>query len=369
MYNPDEDRNPGDYVPPPAGQSDETPSNHTAERQVNPRWNGGSPPASALPTGPDGKTTHGWVWTGSDEYDPNGNWTQVQGKGIGFGNYNVGGGPPKTGGNTNTGGTTSRPGGGTSGLAGVPQSYNGQSMFSGSVPTLDDAIRESKKLAPAPTISPYAQFQAPQAVGLDQRNQIMQAVLNKPQVMDQRTQDQLFEQQKELQNSLAQQSRERAAQTGAGRGLQSNGGYAAATNAQIEGDFGRNLLQSQRDIAVKAADLNRQSELAAVQMQEALSQGDFNRAAQAYQVQLQAQNLYDELRFKAAEFDRGNVALAAQNLMAGRQQNMAEGVASFQQYLAQRQMEEQMRQFNEQMGLNWSKFGWDQIIGATGQFK
>lgn len=361
---------PDDPSPRP-GDPHGTGTTTTPQRTVNPRWNGGSPPATPLPVGADGKTTHGWTWTGSDEYDPNGTWTQTPGSGIGFGQYNVGGGPPRQ----NSGGTQSgqsRPGG--SPVAGVPSSYGGgawnpQAILGGSVPTLDDAIAGAKKLQAAPTVTPYAQFQAPAPVGLEQRNQIAAAILNNPQVLNQQTQDSMFEQQKELQTSLAQQSRERAAQQGAGRGLSATGGYAAATNADTDHELSRNLLAARRDISVKAAEINRQSELAALQMQEAMAQGDFQRAQAAYQTQLQAQNLYDELRFKAAEFDRANVALAAQTQMAGRQQSMAEQVASFQQYLAQKQFDEQMRQFNEQMGLNWSRFGWDQIIGATGAFK
>ncbi len=78
--------------------------------------------------------------------------------------------------------------------------------------------------------------------------------------------------------------------------------------------------------------------------------------------------MYDELRFKAAEFDRANVALSAQVGMAGRQQQMAEQVSSFQQYIEQLKFEEMMRQFNEQIGLDYGKFGWNQQMDLMNKF-
>lgn len=316
-------------------------------------YNGGSPPDAPLQPG------HGWEWNGS-------RWVQVQGRGLGYQapQQNA---PPQ-----NQSAPQQQSVGGQQ--SGVPSSYRapaptyGPSTLSGSVPTLADAIRDAKQLPAAPQIQPYAQFQAPTPVGIDQRNQILQSILNRPQVLDQTVQDQLFEQQKEMANSLAQQSRASASQQGASRGLSGGGGFQAAATADIDNQLNRTLLGNRRDIAVKAAELNRQSELAALEMQNALAQGDFARAASAHQLQLQAQAMFDEMRFKEAEFNRSNVALAASTGMAGRQQQLAEQVASFQQYLQQRQFDEMMRQFNEQMGLNWSQFGWNQQFDLASLF-
>jgi hypothetical protein len=339
-------------VTPPTYQPVQGPTPEPQNNDPYADYNGGSPPDAPLNAG------HGWEWNGS-------RWVQVQGRGLGYQapaqNQPAPRAQQQQAPQQSVGGQ----------VAGVPQSFsqwNPQAILGGQVPSLQSAIEGAKSLKPAPQIQPYQQFQAPTPVGLDQRNSILTSILNRPQVLDQQKQDQLFEQQKELQTALASQSRERAAQAGAGRGLSGTGGYAAASNANVDSELGRNLMQGQRDISVQAAQINRQAEQAALQMQEALSQGDFARAAQAYQMQIQAQNMFDEMQFKSAEFDRANVALSASTQMANRQQQMAEQMGSFQQYLAQKQFEEQMRAFNEQMGLNWSQFGWDQQFNTASLF-
>ncbi len=354
----------GDYIPGPANQINviEDPpkpiSNFAAPLPDDPRpddpytnYNNGSPPDAPL------EEDHGWVWTGS-------RWIQTKGGGKGWSPKST----PKTTPNpqptpTSSTGTT------TSGISGVPQAWSvNSSTLGGSVPTLADAIRDSKQLGGAPSVSPYAQFAPSQAPGVALRNQLVEAILNRPQVMDQKFQDQLFEQQKESQMALANQARQRAAQQGASRGMSGAGGYQAAAMGSIDEGFMNTLLAGKRDIATQAAKVNRESELAAIQMQEAVAQGDFVRANAAYETQLKAQNLYDELRFKAAEFDRANVALAAQTAMAGRQQQLGEQVASFSQYIEKLKFDELMRQFNEQMGLDYGKFGWQQQMDLVNRF-
>lgn len=359
---PGQTNDPGNYIPPTSGQVDSTPptvqgsfANPNAGT-VDDAYNGGSPPAIAL------RPNHGWEWTGSQ-------WVQVEGRGIGWKatpppddrRGPIGGDPPPSG--------PAPTGPAAPAVSGVPTSWNvSSSTLSGSVPTLADAIRESKQLKEAPPVNPYATFKAPDPVGLKGRNDLINAILNRPQVMDQQFQDQLFEQQKETQGLLAQQARQRAAQAGAGRGLSGGGGYQAAAMGSIEDGFMGTLLAGKRDIATQAAKANREAEHAAIDMQEAVSQGDFVRANAAYETQLKASNLYDELRFKAAEFDRANVALAAQTGMAGRQQSMAEQTSSFQQFLEKLKFEELMRQFNEQIGLDYGKFGWQQQNDIMNKF-
>ena len=246
----------------------------------------------------------------------------------------------------------------SAGMTGVPTSYQAPPVTG--MPTLASAIQDAKQLPQAPTISPYAEFTPAAPVGLEARNRLVESILTRPQTMDQTAQDQLFEQQKEQQEALRIAGRNRLAQQGAGRGLSSYGGQQIAGDVQLEQGFAKSLIEGRRDIALKANEINRQNELAAVEMANAVNQGDFARAQAAYETQLKAKQAYDALRFQAAEFERGNVALAAQTAMAGRQQAQAEAMANFQQYMEQRKFDEMMRQFNEQLGYNYGTFGWQQ---------
>ncbi|NBV23576.1 MAG: hypothetical protein EBS05_16855 [Proteobacteria bacterium] len=368
-YDPQEPPS-GPYIPDEPGPRPGDPGGTgTVIKQLNPRWNGGSPPATPLPTGPDGKTTHGWIWTGSDPYDPNGQWAQTPGGGMGFGEYNVGYTPPTT--------PTPPPGGGGpkgGGISGVPQSYRGgggggttasysgaTSPIGGSVPTLADALAAAKQYLPAtPEISKPGTFTPPTPVGLDARNRVVEAVLARPEVMDQSFQDALFEQQKEQQAQMAAQARSRLSQTTAARGLSAAGGQELLGQAGVEEGFINNLLAARRDVSTKAAEVNRASSLAAVEMANAVQQGDFARAQAAYETQLKANQIYDQLRLQAAELERGNVALAAQNLLAQREMQLGEQGQSFDQYLRQLQYNELVRQFNEKMAYDYGQFGWNQ---------
>ena len=357
---------------------DAGPVTTTTTKQVNPRWNGGSPPATALPVGGDGKTTAGWTWTGTDEYDPNGNWEVTPGKGMGFGQYNVGYKPPSTGGTTTGGGSTTPPRTTTSGVAGVPPVYAnsgaaaptvGKSTIGGTVPTLADAVAQAKQYLPAtPEVTKPGSFQPPTPDWVEDRNRVVKAILGQPEVMGQSFQDALFEQQKEQQAQLAAQSRARLSQTTAARGLSAAGGQELLGQAGVEEGFINNLLAARRDVSTKAAEVNRASSLAAVEMADAVQQGDFARAQAAYETQLKANQIYDQLRMQAAELERSNVALAAQNLLAQREMQLGEQGQSFDQYLRQLQQNEIIRQFNEQMALNYGKFGWEQQVGLAGLF-
>lgn len=355
------------------------------------------------------------------------------------------------------------------GIAGVPSSYgaaapraaySGPAMPTGAVPTLASAVESAKQLKAAPTVNPYARFTAPtevgragrdqllqdvlasasgslpgaptvnpyeafaapQEVGKAERDRLIQSILGNPQTMGQTQQDQLFEQQKEQQRQMGEQARNRLAQSTAGRGLSAGGGAQLAGEMKLESGFIDALMAGRRDISVKATEINRQNELAAIEMSNAVNSGDFARAQSAYETQLRAKSAYDELRFKAAEFDqrnislrdqrqrsaidaatavnagdfaraqgayetnlnaekayddlrfqaanfdRSNVALAAQTDMASRQQQGTEAMASFQQYMDQLKYDELMRQFNEQMALDYGKFGWTQQMNLANLF-
>lgn len=321
-------------------------------------YNGNSPPAAPL------NADHGWEWNGS-------RWIQVQGRGIGWSPRPTTPGPDRGAPRP----TTSAPGApsassGYSGgsIAGVPTAWSGKSVVAGPVPTLASSIESAKQLKAAPAINPYADFERPQEVGKAERDRLIQSILGNPMTMDQTQQDRLFEQQKEQQRALGQEANQRMSQATAGRGFSSQGGQQQAGNAKLEQGFIQNLMSARRDVTFKAAEVNRQNELAAVEMSNAVNAGDFSRAQAAYETQLNAKKAYDELRFRAAEFDRSNVALAAQTDMASRQQQNTENMASFQQYMDQLKFDEMMRQFNEQTALNYSKFGWDQQMDFANMF-
>ena len=319
-------------------------------------YNGGSPPNVPL------NEDHGWVWTGR-------RWIQTKGGGVGWSPKPTTTTPTTDTPNPNPSPTAPTTSPYTPTLPGVPPAWNGQSALGGSVPTLASSVESANKyLKPAPTINPYAEFNRPAEVGKAERDKLIQAILNRPATLDQTEQDRLFEQQKEQQRALGQEAGQRMSQAIAGRGLSASGGQQRAGSVKLESGFIQNLLSARRDVSMKAAEVNRQNELAAVEMSNAVNAGDFSRAQAAYETQLNAKKAYDELRFRAAEFDRSNVALAAQTDMASRQQQNTESMASFQQYMDQLKFEEMMRQFNEQTALNYSKFGWDQQMDYANLF-
>ena len=319
-------------------------------------YNGGSPPGVPLAAG------HGWEWDGT-------RWNQVKGRGIGY---------VASGGGGGTTATTSR-------VSGVPQSYRSgggggggggtswggaTSPIGGSVPTLEEAQAKAKQLfGSAPEILKPGTFTAPPQVGLEDRNKIVQAILAQPDVMGQTFQDQLFEQQKEQQAQLAEQARARLGQATAARGLSAMGGQELLGQAGVEEGFINSLLSARRDVSMKAAEANRASRTAAVEMADAVTQGDFARAQAAYQTQLQANQIYNQLQMQAAELERGNVALVAQNLLAQREMQLGEQSQSFDQYLRQLQLNEMIRQFNEQLAFDYGKFGWTQQMGFADLFR
>jgi hypothetical protein len=317
-------------------------------------YNNGSPPNVPLTAG------HGWEWDGT-------RWNQVPGKGIGYVASTSGGG--------GGGGVTKT----TSGVSGVPQSYRSggtgastggaTSPIAGSIPTLAEAAAQAKQLfGSAPEILKPGTFTPPPQVGLEDRNKIVQAILAQPDVMGQTFQDQLFEQQKEQQAQLAEQARARLSQATAARGLSAAGGQELLGQAGVEEGFINSLLSARRDVSMKAAEANRASRTAAVEMADAVTQGDFARAQAAYQTQLQANQIYNQLQMQAAELERGNVALVAQNLLAQREMALGEQAQSFDQYLRQLQLNEMIRQFNEQLALDYGKFGWTQQMGVASLF-
>lgn len=215
------------------------------------------------------------------------------------------------------------------------------------------------------------EFTAPEAVGIGDRNRILQSILMNPDVFGAQQQQQLFEQQKEQQNMLAEQARQRLSQQMASRGLSARGGAELFGQAGIEENLLSGLLGAQRDIALQSAEKNRAARVQAIQMatetaqqdqaraeasyrtnlagmeasrqaqERAIAMGDkqaadqFARQEQVYRTNLEALNTNIQNQRQAleqlytmqmgyADQDRANIALAMQNEMARRQQEMDE---------------------------------------------
>lgn len=152
---------------------------------------------------------------------------------------------------------------------------------------------------PTPYSSTYQQqfLQQFQGVGEADRNRLMQAILQSPETMGATQQAQLFEQQKELLNAQRAQQQAQLSQNLLQRGLSSAGGAFQAGQGDVNQQFNTQLLQAQRDIAIRAAQQNRQDQLAALQMQEAMAQGDYQKMMGIYQAnQQERQNVENFLR-------------------------------------------------------------------------
>jgi hypothetical protein len=149
------------------------------------------------------------------------------------------------------------------------------------------------------------------------RNRIMSAILQQPETMGPTQQAQLFEQQKELLNQQRTQQEAQLGQSLAARGLSGVGGTSLAGQIMAGQDFQTQLLQSQRDISVKAAQQNRADQLAAIEMQNAMAQGDYGRMMQVYQTNQQERANTENFLRQAAELtQRGQLGYNDQQLNA-----------------------------------------------------
>jgi hypothetical protein len=207
-------------------------------------------------------------------------------------------------------------------------------------------------------------FQAPEAVAQAERNRVLAAVIGQPEVFGATQQAQMAEQQKEQLGQQARESENRLAQLMASRGLSARGGQDLLGQLDIQRDLQSNLLAGQRDIALRAAEANRASQLGAIQAVTGAQQADMARAAQGFQTGLEgqrfnlgAQQTAAQLAGQAgaqefgqalagAEFTRGGqqAALAGQQNLAGQQ--MALNQQNYQQALGGFGANLQANQFN-----------------------
>lgn len=186
----------------------------------------------------------------------------------------------------------------------------------GDYPTPEKSVMP-KPTAPTPYSSGYQSTSANPYTGYGEadRNRLMSAILQSPETMGQTQQDQLFEQQKELLNAQRQQQNAQLQQSLLQRGLSPTGGTALAGQVAANQDFSGQLLGARRDIAIKAAQQNRADQLAALQMQEALAQGDYTRVMGVYQAnQQERMNIENFLRQAAELTQQGQLQYNAQDL-------------------------------------------------------
>lgn len=208
---------------------------------------------------------------------------------------------------------------GTTGPGGTPgPGGGGGGTGPGGLPT-PERMTMPTPTPPVPYGSTYQSQMADWGGGYGQedRNRIMSAILQQPETMGPTQQAQLFEQQKELLNQQRTQQEAQLGQSLAARGLSGVGGTALAGQIMAGQDFQTQLLQSQRDIAVKAAQQNRADQLAAIEMQNAMAQGDYTRMMQVYQANQQERANTENFLRQAAELtQQGQLQINAQQLAA-----------------------------------------------------
>lgn len=236
------------------------------------------------------------------------------------------------------------------GGGGQDQGQGGSSAASTADYPYPERVEMPEPTAPTPYSSTYQQqfAQQFQGVGEADRNRLMQAILQSPETMGATQQSQLFEQQKELLNAQRAQQQAQLQQNLLQRGISSQGGQALSGQAGIQQDFSGQLLGAQRDIALKAAQQNRADQLAALQMQEAMAQGDYQKMMGIYQAnQQERQNTENFLRQAQEVTQQGQLQYNAQR--------MAQAVAQQNEIMDFYRFLESQRQNVNQYGLDYAR--------------
>lgn len=197
-----------------------------------------------------------------------------------------------------------------------------------------------------------------------QQQQLMSRILSNPQTMGQQQQDQLNEQQKESALRMQKQFGTQAQQQAASRGFGGGGGTQQALQSQMAQDTMNQILSGRRDVALKAANQNRQDEMNALDASQRLSgqewEADMGRSALNLNQmnQNRQSNLQEWLGRHSADMDM-------LGFEQGRDQfNKGFGL-DFLRYLAQKDqfgqtLGENQRQFNNVEGRQWAGLNADQ---------
>jgi hypothetical protein len=237
------------------------------------------------------------------------------------------------------------------------QGQGGSSAASTADYPYPERVEMPEPTAPTPYSSTYQQqfAQQFQGVGEADRNRLMQAILQSPETMGATQQAQLFEQQKELLNAQRAQQQAQLSQNLLQRGLSSGGGTFQATQGDLNQQFNTQLLQAQRDIAIRAAQQNRQDQLAALQMQEAMASGDYQKMMGIYQANQQE-------RANTENFLRQAQEVTQQGQLQYNAQRLAQAVAQQNEILDFYRFLEAQRQNVNQYGLDYARL----LLGGVG---
>jgi hypothetical protein len=223
-------------------------------------------------------------------------------------------------------------GGGQPAAPGVPQVYaqgpNLSSMMSSaqsSAPTINSQYNSQQIrdftgkniVAPNYTQTVFSQFQDPRNQQTQEnKDQLLNNLLQNPQSLSQTWQDQMFEKQKEEALSFAQQMGLQNQQGLVGRGNSLFGGVAQGQQTDLNASLAEALLGGRRDIATQAATQNRADELNALQAGEQGLSGDVNRGSQVFQNYLAGQSAQADDNRYATDY-----GLRSQQAVAGNERD------------------------------------------------
>lgn len=219
-----------------------------------------------------------------------------------------------------------------------------------------NAVNEWKMQAPAAGVP--GSFRSNPMYG--QQTALMQQILAHPQTMGQQQQDQLAEQQKESANSMMKQMQGQNQQQMVGRGFGANSGQQQQQQQQSQQDMMSQLLGGRRDIAMRAAQQNRQDELGALNASLGMQQQEYGQDMGLSQQALGQMNQNRGANMQELMGNHGiNMDLSNQKIQ-NEQFNKGFGL-DFLRYLQQgdqfnQSLGENKRQYNGNMGLNWANF-------------
>lgn len=193
-----------------------------------------------------------------------------------------------------------------------------------------------------------------------QQTALMQRILSNPQTMGQQQQDMLMERQKESANSMMKQLQGQGQQQMMQRGFGANGQQAQAQNQQLQGQMAQQLLSGRRDIALQAAQQNRQDELNALNASLGLNQQEYAQDMGLSQQALGQMNQNRQSNMNEMLGKHG-MDMDIKNWQTQKDQFGKTFGLDFLRYLQQgdqfnRSLGENQRQYNGNMGLNWSQF-------------
>lgn len=218
------------------------------------------------------------------------------------------------------------------------------------------AIRQWQQQAPAAGVP--TNYRSNPLYG--QQTAMVQQMMQNPHTMGQQQQDQLGERQKESAQRMMQQMQQQQGQAMAQRGFSGNSGAQQAMQQQNQSDLMQQILSGRRDIAMQAAQTNRQDELNALNASMGLTGQEFQQDMGLAQMGLgqinqnRGANLQEKLGDHGMDQDLWNRGFTKDSF------NKTFGL-DFLRYLQQgdqfnKSLGENSRQFNGQMGLNWANF-------------